>query len=231
MSEQLLVDQNEALLDFLDDLLAEPEDAPEEVEPAEIETATADPSSGQPEDEEADFIADLEGGHLAGRPDLAVRVPIIPDWGESAFQVTVFKVGDLSLALPQAEVMGIVEWQADLADITEAAGIILGHYPHAGRIVTVIDTARFLAASEHHPSLARLEQRSSLSHIILINKGKTGLSCDGIEAALELLPDQVNWRSEKTRRKWLAGTVLDRLLVLLDSRSIVKMLSDDSDAE
>lgn len=235
MTQQLLVEQHEALSGFLDDLLTESLDETGDVnecladahEPVEQDISEETGISHEQTPTSASAVEYITDNDL---PLLAIdeRVPVIPDWGNRVFQAMVFKVGELSLAVPLVELAGVVEWRPDPADNIDVNGFYLGRQPHAGQSVMVFDVARFIFPAERFEALCCPEPYSRISRIILIDKGKIGLACDEVFEVISIQPDQVNWRSEKTRRKWLAGTMLEQLTVVLDARTMAELLLDES---
>ena len=227
MAAANLVNQNEALMDFLDDLLTEAPDSPEleeQLEPhnevAEID-ALAKPSSEIPQQavvEPPPPAPDIE--------DATGRKLIIPDWGRQPFAAMVFKVRDLSLAIPVQELAGVIDWQAARVEQQAGAMLLLGQTDYAGQAVKVVDTARFIFPDSKLAALAEQGGQHKLSRIVLINNGKIGLACDEVYELIDIQPSQVTWRSELTRRKWLAGTMLEEMIVLLDSATTADILAD-----
>ena len=215
-----LVNQNEALIDFLDDLLSEDVDEqtlPDVPEPSPtvVEEKEPVPEALVPEPEAVvqQVAVDKHGRQL-----------IIPDWGREAFAAMVFKVRDLSLALPVQELAGVIDWQT--AGVEQQAGslLLLGQSRHKGKTVHVVDTARFILPEEKLTTLAA-QGGTALSRIILIDNGNIGLACEEVYELIDIHPEQVTWRSENTRRKWLAGTMLEEMIVLLDAATAADILT------
>jgi len=48
---------------------------------------------------------------------------------------------------------------------------------------------------------------------------------------LRLTPDQVRWRTERTRRRWLAGTVIEHMCALIDPPAFAEMLRTSGAAD
>ena len=206
MAMAKLVNQNEALVDFLDDLLSE------EVEQELVDTEVEEAHQPQPQS-----LPDLE--------DALGRKLVVPDWGRQPFQAMVFKVRDLSLAVPLQSLSGVINWVS--SEVSQEAGtlLLLGQTSHAGKLVNVVDTARFVFPDEQLTEMAEQGLGSEISRIILINNGLIGLACDEVYEVIDIQPEQVTWRSQKTRRKWLAGTMLEEMIVLLDGETLADILA------
>jgi len=153
------------------------------------------------------------------------RVPILPEWGIQPFQAMVFKLGALSLAIPMNALAGVIEWKQGQLDTSASKGLYLGLYPHMDRQIRVVDTAQLVFAdSAFDVSSGDAEQR--LSRIILMNNEDLGLAVDSVHEVITIQPTRVNWRSVRTRRQWLAGTMLDDMIVVLDAQSATKIITD-----
>lgn len=234
MSKPLLVAQNQALNDFLDDLLTEDVDGTssgvDELSTATEQSAeakTATQSIDAPQvmlHEMAETIPTdpVKPANVVPPFTEDGRIPILPDWGLQTFQAMVFKVGELSLAIPLTELAGVVEWQP----APTATGLCLGHYQHGEQTISVVDIARLVFVGSHFEDLIKTDAHQRVTRIILTNNGKLGLACDAVHEVITIEPTRVNWRSTRTRRQWLAGTLLDDMTVVLDVESTADILSN-----
>ncbi|MDH5444590.1 MAG: chemotaxis protein CheW [Gammaproteobacteria bacterium] len=235
MAATNLVNQNEALLEFLDDLLTEEtqdevqeENQAEnvtdeilsepEIEP-ECEQLQQAVESGIEEITEPDFIPEIV--------DASGRQIIVPDWGRQRFQAMVFKVRDLSLAIPLQDLVGVIDWQTAKVEQQAGSMLLLGHAQHADQTVSVVDTARFVFPVSRHAELTDQACQPGFNRIVLIYNGKIGLACEEVYEVSTIDPNNVTWRSPKTRRQWLAGTMLEEMIVLLDVRTMTDILLNE----
>ncbi|MEN8128923.1 MAG: hypothetical protein ABFS45_01740 [Pseudomonadota bacterium] len=51
-----------------------------------------------------------------------------------------------------------------------------------------------------------------------------GIACDKIEGGIELQPMKLQWRIERGKRPWLAGTIVSEKSALLDVDAILHFL-------
>ncbi|HEV8077548.1 MAG TPA: chemotaxis protein CheW, partial [Marinobacter sp.] len=51
-----------------------------------------------------------------------------------------------------------------------------------------------------------------------------GLACDNVAQSFTLNPQQVRWRTSRSKRPWLAGTVIDQMCAMLDAQSMANLL-------
>lgn len=147
-----------------------------------------------------------------------------PDWAVSPFQILLFKVAGLGLAVPLIELNGILEWTDEVTPMPGHADFYLGLLHHRERSVPVVDPARLVLPADRQAALAG-DPRERVSRIVLIDEGRWGLACDEVSEVVTVRPDQVRWRSSRTRRRWLAGTVVDHMCALLDTRTFAQLLA------
>ena len=54
--------------------------------------------------------------------------------------------------------------------------------------------------------------------------GTWGLACDSVGEVIDLSMEQVKWRSSRSKRRWLAGTVLEHMCAIIDPPAFAEML-------
>lgn len=235
-----LVDQKLAVSLFLDSLLREPELEPvpetavpevvvetqpevkvEEKEPiVEIPPQVTAREEVAPADEVATKTATSVETIATSVTEAA-----IPAWANSPFQVLLFHVGGLKLAVPLIELSGVIEWTDSVTEMPGHADFYMGILQHLGHKVAVIDTARMVLPDKKMAQIADIDPRQRVRHIVLIDDYKWGLACDEISEVITLNPDEVRWRTSKTSRDWLAGTVIDHMCALMNSQGFSAMLT------
>jgi purine-binding chemotaxis protein CheW len=214
-----LIEQKEALSAYFDALLQEPE---EEQGNAEVEL--------KQEPELPPVVAPPVVVPLSV-PEVKTEVPVVPAeegrpaWGEQEFQALLFKAGGLMLAVPLVELSGIQEWEPD--KVTPMPGHVewyLGLYTYRERSVPIVDTAHLVLPEDRLQSLSQ-DPNERLSRIVFIGNGRWGLACDEVSEVITLTEEQVRWRSSRTKRRWLAGTVLEHMCALIDPPAFAEMLA------
>ena len=148
----------------------------------------------------------------------------VPEWAAAPFQALLFKVSGLTLAVPLAELSGVQEWENGA--VTPMLGKIewyLGLMEYRGRQVPVVDTAQLVLPPDR---LARLleEERGELGHVVFIQDGTWGLACDSVDEVISLNHEEVKWRTSRSKRRWLAGTVLEHMCAIIDPPAFAEML-------
>lgn len=145
------------------------------------------------------------------------------------FQALLFKVAGLSLAVRLIELGGVLEW--DESVITEMPGhspFYMGLLQYQGKSIPVIDTARLVFPKDKLVSLSADKPYERVKRIVLIDDGKWGLACDEIAEVVDLTAESVKWRENRTKRKWMAGTVIEHMCALVDASGFSEMLEDGS---
>jgi len=145
------------------------------------------------------------------------------------FQVLLFKVAGLSLAVKLIELNGVVEW--DETKMTEMPGhsdFYLGILQYLDKSIPIIDTARLVFPRDKLVALSADKPYERVKRIVLIGDSQWGLACDEIDEVIELVADAVKWRQDRSKRKWLAGTVIEHMCALIDANGFADMLAAGS---
>ena len=235
-----LVDEKLAISLFLDSLLTdteiETEQVIEEVKPAvAVELAEV-----KTKVEEAKVVPEVIPEVKVDTPEIKIQEevietkvetpvavetdPNVPAWASEPFQILLFEVAGLKLAVPLIELCGVIKWTDKVTEMPGHADFYMGILQHLDHKVAVIDTARMILPANKLSQLAGDEPRERVHHIVLIDDYSWGLACDKIGEVITLTPDDVKWRTSKTKRGWLAGTVIDHMCALLNSEGFATML-------
>jgi purine-binding chemotaxis protein CheW len=97
----------------------------------------------------------------------------------------------------------------------------MGLLPVKGYNVRTIDAAQVVMPERYTPEL-----REQYRYVISLHGSDWGLAVDGVADSVILQPDDVRWRSQRGKRPWLAGTVVDRMCALLDVAQLVWMFEN-----
>ncbi|MFK5984485.1 MAG: chemotaxis protein CheW [Pseudomonadota bacterium] len=147
-----------------------------------------------------------------------------PDWAQPSFQVVLFNVGNLKLALPLNDLNSIVVWDEKyITQMPGSAKWYLGLIQHQGKSVPVIDTLQQVIPPARVDAF--MKKRGEFKNIIIFNNESWGLVCEDIIGIKTLAADEVKWRSDRTSRRWLHGTVKEHMCALLDSNEFASMLT------
>lgn len=136
-----------------------------------------------------------------------------PAWAQHRFECLIFSVGGLKLAVPLMTLGAIHRIDRKFNALPHQSSWFLGilQTPAAGNI-KVLDTALCVMPERYDPAT-----RESLGYVITIHGYNWGLACHQVEKSITLEPDQVKWRTQRGKRPWLAGTVIDHMCALIDT--------------
>lgn len=157
-------------------------------------------------------------------PTSTETAPERPAWAGEQFQVVLFDVGGLTLALPLAELTGIQPWSDDISPMPGHSPWFLGLIQVRDHHTKVVDPYPLVV-----PQNRRVEAHTPANgRIVLIDDNRWGLACNSVSKVLTLSPEDVQWRSSRTKRPWLLGTVIKHMCAVLDVQAFAKMLETGS---
>jgi len=134
-----------------------------------------------------------------------------------AMAVQVFSLAGLKLALPSGKVRNIVDALNLAASAADSPPWVMGTLGVADINITVVNLCGFILPPERQPLAWQP------STIIVLQDSCWGLGCDGYLAADSLEPGHVLWRTVRTRRSWLAGTVSRFGYALIDVDALIAL--------
>jgi purine-binding chemotaxis protein CheW len=239
-----LVDEKLAISLFLDSLLREPEEetdlATSEIKPVvtipEVEIPAVEIIPEVKIQQEVVVEKKVETAQeikveTTSEVNEQTTAPIVPEWANEPFQILLFEVAGLKLAVPLIELCGVIEWNDSVTEMPGHADFYMGILQHLDYKIAVIDTAKMVLPANKLTQLVGENPRERVNHIVLIEDYRWGLACDKIGEVITLEPDEVRWRTSKTSRDWLAGTVIEHMCALLNSEGFSNMLEKGQEIE
>lgn len=154
-------------------------------------------------------------------PAAAVSLEGRPDWAEEPFECLLFDVAGLTLAVPLV-CLGTIYPLAD-TELTPLFGQpdwFLGILPCQAGNLKVLDTARWVM-----PERYREDFREGLQYVISVEGFEWGLAVHQVSRSIRLDPSEIKWRSQRSQRPWLAGTVIEHMCALLDVSALAGMIA------
>ncbi|WP_045860398.1 chemotaxis protein CheW [Teredinibacter purpureus] len=142
-----------------------------------------------------------------------------PQWAQNRFDVLLFDVAGLTLAVPLIALGQIQPIAEELTPIFGQSDWFMGLLttPH-GQIRTV-NTALFVMPEKYSDCFL-----SSAKYVVSIDGLPWGLAVDSVNQPISLDPDEVKWRAHRSGRPWLAGTVKSAMCALIDIPQMGAML-------
>ncbi|MDG1938970.1 MAG: hypothetical protein P8I62_09045 [Pseudomonadales bacterium] len=184
------------------------------------------------------FLKQLEAAQRRGLSGAAaatdsVKVDNRPAWGRENFRCLAFNVSGLKLAVPVQFIEGmqpldLFTGTSPLDEPLVKGALILGHMKSdpidgAPSFCSVLDTARLVMPERYDNSM-----KESYRYVLALKNCDWSIAVDSIGGEMALSSQNVRWRSEHTRREWLAGTVVDKMCALIDIDLLNRqMMADD----
>lgn len=134
-----------------------------------------------------------------------------PQWAQSRFDVLLFSVSGLKLAVPLIALGQIIPLSDELTPIFGQAEWMMGILPTPLGKIKTVNTAMFVM-----PERYKTDFLDTARYVISINELSWGLAVDEVYQPIQIEPEDVKWRTHRTQRAWLAGTVKDHMCALID---------------
>lgn len=142
-----------------------------------------------------------------------------PQWAQSRFDVLLFQVAGLTLAVPLISLGQIQPLTDELTPLFGQADWFMGLQPTPAGKIRTVNTAKFVMPERYDDSFVE-----TAKYVVSINGVPWGLAVDSVNQPITLQPDDVKWRGDRSKRPWLAGTVKEHMCALLDIPRIGQML-------
>jgi purine-binding chemotaxis protein CheW len=144
-----------------------------------------------------------------------------PEWAQEAFECLLFDVAGLTLAVPLVCLGSIYPLAGqELTPLFGQPDWFLGILPCQAGNLKVLDTARWVM-----PDRYRDDFREGLQYVISVQGYEWGLAVHQVSRSIRLDPNEVKWRTQRTQRPWLAGTVIEHMCALLDIASLAELIA------
>lgn len=141
-----------------------------------------------------------------------------PPWAQQRFECLLFTVCGLTLAVPLTELGAIYPITDRLTPIFGQVDWFLGLLPVKDRNIRVINTAKVVMPERFDEKTAE-----QYNYVISINGVDWGLAAEGVTSSISLDPENIKWRGKRSKRPWLAGTVVEHMCGLLDVSQLTLM--------
>ncbi len=142
-----------------------------------------------------------------------------PFWAASAFDALLFDVSGLLLAVPLVSLGQIVPLSEKLTVLQGQSDWFMGILPSAVGDIRTVNTAIFVMPERYKQSFL-----TSAKYVVTIDGMRWGLAVDKVRQPITLEPEDVKWRSERSKRPWLAGTVKSHMCSLIDIPQMARLL-------
>ena len=134
-----------------------------------------------------------------------------PQWAQERFEVLLFDVSGLALAVPLISLGQIQVLTDQLTPLFGQVDWFMGLQPTPMGDIRTVNTALFVMRERYDESFV-----DTAKYVVTIDGLQWGLAVNDVKQPITLSPDDVKWRSERSKRPWLAGTVKEHMCALLD---------------
>jgi len=193
----------------------EVQEAPE----VEIEPVAAPPAPEPAVTKVAEPVPTAEPEPLPQQPEAPEAPPSRPEWSGQPFECLIFTVAGLQLAVPLILLGAIHRIEENIKPIPGSPRWYMGIRADRDQNLRVVDTAEWIMAGRVPPNA-----RENYRFVIRLDNSEWGLACDDVAQSFTLKPDEVRWRTARSKRPWLAGTVVNHMCALIDVRTMADLL-------
>lgn len=164
------------------------------------------------------MLPQVERKLLIGKTPRKVIKPVIPI---KPFQVLLFEVAGITLAVPLIELGGIHQIE-NVNPLFGKPAWFKGVLLHREEKYNVVDTAKWVMLGK---SAEKLAGSIKYPYLIVLGESGWGLGCESLIATETLLPDEVKWRDVESSRPWLSGMIKKKMCALLNVQQLISMLN------
>ncbi|WP_297792184.1 chemotaxis protein CheW [uncultured Marinobacter sp.] len=217
-----LADPASAIASYLDDLLHTATDTAQKEEVTVVEASPELQPELQPKPEPEPVVRKPAPKVDVSQPEPEpepVSPPSRPEWSEQPFECLIFTVAGLQLAVPLILLGAIHRIEESIKPIPGSPRWYMGIRVDRDHNLRVVDTAEWIMAGR-----APANARDNYRFVIRLDNSDWGLACDDVAQSFTLKPDEVRWRTARSKRPWLAGTVVNHMCALIDVRTMANLL-------
>lgn len=138
-------------------------------------------------------------------------------------RIQIFVLHGLNLGVADYDIAAVVAWNEPRAETHGVWFSNLGSYAFAGSSIPIVDISQLVLPPAMLQQTQRQQHRQEFTHLIVLKAG-LALACHGLGETMDVARTEVCWRTARTSRPWLAGTVERLSCALLEIRGLVDAL-------
>ncbi|MDU0355678.1 chemotaxis protein CheW [Paraglaciecola aquimarina] len=161
------------------------------------------------------ILSEVEEESIVKNKVIAPKIP------ETEFQVLLFEVAGLTLAVPLTELGGIHEMNS-VNPLFGKPSWFKGVLLHREEKYNVVDTTKWIMPEK---SVDKLAESTKYQYLIVLGESGWGLGCENLITTETLMPDDVKWRNVEGSRPWLFGMVKKKMCALINVQQMISMLN------
>lgn len=160
---------------------------------------------------------------VSQEPEVELAYPDAPPWAQTSFDILLFDVCGLKLAVSMETLGRIIKVEHDTSQIIGKPDWFIGAYHESDQHLYVVDTAKFIMPEKGF-DLAK----DGFGYLIQLQRSDWTLACKEVYKTVRISPEQVKWRSQKGKRQWLAGTVIEHMCALVHVDTLIELLKEQA---
>jgi purine-binding chemotaxis protein CheW len=148
------------------------------------------------------------------------------DYFDGEFQALFFEVAGLTLAVPLKALGGIRQ----LGEVNHLFGKpkwFKGVMLNRDEKLNVVDTARWVMPEKFDE---KLEASLDYQYLITLGDSQWGLLAEKLINNITLTKEDVKWRTDQSKRPWLAGVIKEKMCALIDVDNLNTLLEEGLDS-
>jgi purine-binding chemotaxis protein CheW len=153
-------------------------------------------------------------------PEVEKRFPKAPAWAQEPFDVLLFDVCGLKLAVPMGSLGKIIKVEHETHQLIGRPDWFIGAYQEGEEHLYVVDTAKYIMPEKGYDL-----ERDGFGYLIQLQRSKWTLACKQVHTTVRVEPDHVKWRSSEGKRQWLSGTIIEHMCALIHVDKLVEILN------
>jgi purine-binding chemotaxis protein CheW len=154
------------------------------------------------------------------KSDQPLIVEQTKSYQNGSFQAMFFDVAGLTIAVPLIELGGIHNTDTTTSLMGKPdwfTGVML----HRDEKINVVNTALWVMPEKCDEAL---KNSLNYQYVVMLGNSHWGLSAESLVDTVTLEQEDVKWSDVPNKRPWLAGLVKERMCVLLNVESLIKLL-------
>ncbi len=138
---------------------------------------------------------------------------LMPNWTQDPFQVLLFRLDNFIMGAPLIQLASTQPCAANSTRLPGQPAWLVGLQRVQQANLAVLDS-QYILLGKKSPRRNLAEQ--PYAHLLVSQHQRWALACDELLSVVTLSPEVVRWRTERSRRPWLIGSVIEDLTLLID---------------
>lgn len=140
------------------------------------------------------------------------EAPVEIDWKEAPFKALLFRLYNMTIAVPLFSLSGVVSAEEKISKIPGRPFWYHGMLRRRGQQIHVADPAHWLMREDARDGLSPIPYR----FYICVDELPWAIACHEVMETKLLFPKEIKWREDGGNTPWLLGTVVEKMWSLLD---------------